>query len=230
MANTNSGDCEMAKEQGEMLLLLMQHCREMKRQESRSRWATGVVLLTFLAALIWLGFSIHASKDAHIQEQVADIGVQPLASRQPGASVHLQISGRQHGAILVKQNDSYIIQWKPDSSNKNYLTDNNTSLIIPQNSQYFVNLRVYYRIPDGHCKRKQLLLLSISIMLYHSNYPQWRNVIESKETMHCENNWYQSVDLHRVVDLEAKTEIKVKTDSENYNLISIQTYFGVTRL
>ncbi|XP_076867885.1 uncharacterized protein LOC143518894 [Brachyhypopomus gauderio] len=233
MANTNSGDCEMANEQGDMVLVLMQHVREMKRQETRSRWATGFLLLIFFATFLWLQVSVNATKDTPIQEQQADnrvAGVNAQFAHSTKPSVHLQISSKQN-AVIVKQNESYVIQWIRQRGSKLYiLTDSNTSLIIPRKGQYFLNLRVYYRIPEGYCKGKDLLPLYNSIMQYHSNYPDWRNVIENTETMHCENNWYQSVDLHRVVNLQANTEIKVRANANNYGLISLHTYFDVTCL
>lgn len=47
---------EFGVEQGQMLQVLMRHCQTMKRQETRLRAATAVMLATFFATLVWLQY------------------------------------------------------------------------------------------------------------------------------------------------------------------------------
>lgn len=47
---------EFGVEQGQMLQVLMRHCQTTKRQETRLRVATALLLATFFATLVWLQF------------------------------------------------------------------------------------------------------------------------------------------------------------------------------
>lgn len=53
---------ELGEEQGQMMQVLMRHCQTMKRQETRLRLATAVLLATFLATLLWLQFNQQTTK------------------------------------------------------------------------------------------------------------------------------------------------------------------------
>lgn len=50
---------EFGVEQGQMLQVFMRHCQTMKRQETRLRLATAVLLATFFATLVWLQYPRH---------------------------------------------------------------------------------------------------------------------------------------------------------------------------
>lgn len=47
---------EFGVEQGQMLQVLLRHCQTMKRQETRLRLATAMLLAMFVATLVWLQF------------------------------------------------------------------------------------------------------------------------------------------------------------------------------
>lgn len=43
-------------EQGHMVQALLEHCHNMKRQETRLRLATAFLIAAFLATLVWIQF------------------------------------------------------------------------------------------------------------------------------------------------------------------------------
>lgn len=47
---------EFGVEQGQMLQVLMRHCQTMKRQETRLRLATALLVATIFATLVWIQF------------------------------------------------------------------------------------------------------------------------------------------------------------------------------
>lgn len=53
---TQKETLDFAMEQGHMVQVLLEHCHNMKRQETRLRLATAFLIAAFLAALVWIQF------------------------------------------------------------------------------------------------------------------------------------------------------------------------------
>ncbi|KAL7838197.1 hypothetical protein AOLI_G00266010 [Acnodon oligacanthus] len=233
-------------ERAEMLRLMMQHCREMKRHETCSRFATGFLLLTLFATFLFVQVvqvSGQSSKDAPSEQPVTNTAglVQAQSSvRHRVHSVHLL--SYPPDPITEMKNDTHVIRWREPS--KLRMIDDNTGLVIPRNGWYLVNLRISYRVLERPCpckhflgegdegKEDPLCFLSIAVQQKHSEYPGWRDVVEAKETMFCTPGSHQSINLSRVVNLKNSTVLIVTIASDNRDLISREThnYFEITRL
>lgn len=111
------------------------------------------------------------------------------------------------------------------------MQDNSTSLVVPKNGIYFVNLKIYYTIPSGH-KCKENLYLKTDVQKYDSSYREWVDVIKGIDTMQCVDYWYQSVTLSQVVKLVNGAKLRVRIDPVIYDYIikDSSTYFSVTLL
>lgn len=110
------------------------------------------------------------------------------------------------------------------------LEDNSTSLVVPRQGLYIVNLKMYYQIPSE--KKCENVFLSTIIRKYHPSYPKWMDIIKGMDTMQCVPHWHQSVTLSQVVRLEVGTKLRVIIDPNNYDFIigDVSTYFSVTLL
>ncbi|XP_036436316.1 uncharacterized protein LOC118814693 isoform X2 [Colossoma macropomum] len=246
-ASSNSETGVQDVERAEMVRLMMQHCREMKRHETCSRFATGFLLLTLFAAFLFVQVSGQSSKDAPSEQPVTNTGlVQARRSGQSGRhrvhSVHLL--SHHPDPITEMKNDTHVIRWRESSKLK--MIDNNTGLVIPSNGWYLVNLRISFRVPYGPCpckhylgesedeegKEDTLCFLSIAVKQKHSEYPGWIDVVQAKETMLCTLGSRQAINLSRVVNLKNSTVLIVTIASDNHDLISreIHDYFEITRL
>ncbi|KAL6463758.1 hypothetical protein MHYP_G00281490 [Metynnis hypsauchen] len=242
-ASGNIEDGVRDVERAEMLRLVMQHCREMKRHETCSRFATGFLLLTLFATFLFVQVSGQSSKDAPSEQPVTSTAglVQTKSSgRHRVHSVHLL--SYPPDPITEMKNDTHVIRWR--ESSKLGMTDNNTGLVIPKNGWYLVNLRISYRVAQMPCpckhylgerdddKEDTLCFLSIAVRQKHSEYPGWRDVVQAKETMICTLGSRQSINLSRVVNLKKSAVLTVAIASDNRDLISREThdYFEITRL
>lgn len=111
------------------------------------------------------------------------------------------------------------------------LEDNSTTLVVPKNGLYLVNLKMYYDIRnDSMCN--QMLTLKTKIEQYCSAYPVWIEVIKGGDTMQCVKGWQQSVTLSQVVRFKKGTMLRVVINEMNHHFIvgDGSTYLSVTRL
>ncbi|KAL7834904.1 hypothetical protein SRHO_G00291510 [Serrasalmus rhombeus] len=230
-------------ERAEILRLVMQHCREMKRHETCSRFATGFLLLTLFATFLFVQVSGQSSKDPPSEQPVTNTAGLVQAQSNGRHRVHsVHLLSYPPDPVTEMKNDTHVIRWR--ESSKLRMIENNTGLVIPTNGWYLVNLRISYRVPDGPCpckhylgeddegKEDPLCFLSITVQQKHSEYPGWRDVVQAKETMFCTLGCRRSIHLSRVVNLKKSTVVIVTIASDNRGLISREThdYFEITRL
>ncbi|XP_072548878.1 uncharacterized protein [Salminus brasiliensis] len=241
MAGNNNNDGSSALEQGEMVRVMMQHCREMKRQETCSRWITALLVLTLFAGFLWLQVSVPGTKGDAIQKGVPDGETQERSSgvsnpkhirhRKPVNSIYMLTNHNQ--TLPAQQKGQYAVRWRTQQDPSNFkLRDNGTNVVIPATGWYLVSLRMTYRVPEKPrlCQDNSICYLTVYIKQYHAEYPGWREIIVGKETMHCVDNWRQAITLNRVIKLKISTMLKVTIAGDNRELISWDNHFEVTHL
>lgn len=137
----------------------------------------------------------------------------------------------EDGKKVPALQDGTYIWWMFSSKGKFTLEDKNTTLVVPKNGLYLLNLKMYYNVDSDH-QCKQMLFLKTIIQQYHSSYPRWREVITGTDTMQCVQDWQQSVTLTQVIRLIKGTMLRVIIDPNNDPFIiwDQSTYFTVTRL
>ncbi|KAG7314706.1 hypothetical protein KOW79_022009 [Hemibagrus wyckioides] len=211
----------------------MQHCRATRRHEPGLRRATG-----FLILMLWLQASLRVTQASVIHQQPNDIQAGDQQSVQPSKNVrraweiaHLLTAIGNNGKVAPLQKDGIYI-WRLYHTRGNFkLEDNSTTLVVPKNGLYLVNLKMYYYIPnDPMCN--QTLFLKTKIEQYSSAYPVWIEVMKGGDTMQCVQDWHQSVTLSQVVRFEKGTMLRVVINEKNHHFIvgDASTYLSVTRL
>ncbi|XP_052448781.1 uncharacterized protein LOC128007603 [Carassius gibelio] len=207
---------EFGVEQGQMLQVFMRHCQTMKRQETRLRLATAVLLATFFATLVWLQYPRHNNTEAFSTAHQKDLKTEesPLAH-----SVHLEpvrhtdACSEQHPIEWVDVSDGY--------DSQNFKLENQTVLHISTKGLYLINLRISYRIAHGQCKPStEHLSLVVNVTQQHRNYEIERAIISAKESMICRDYWLQSITLNRAIMLEAGTSLRVRINKESCKFVS----------
>ncbi|KAG9281734.1 hypothetical protein AMEX_G296 [Astyanax mexicanus] len=236
-----SGGFAAAAEQGEVLRVVVQHCREMKRQETCSRWITALLALTIFTGFLWLQASAHCTKDDAGRQPMTDTGVvqalnsvEPTPKHRRGRFIHL-LSAEYSDQIVTSQNEgSFAVRWKiPQLPSDFKLEENETCLVIPRKGLYLVSVRMSYRALETKCPCADgVCFLSVLLTMYQNKYPQITNIVVGHETMRCVSGWRQTVILSRVIKFENSTKLRVNIDNQNHELISWDNYnhFEITRL
>ncbi|XP_062845138.1 uncharacterized protein LOC134303614 [Trichomycterus rosablanca] len=213
----------------------------MERQEKRN-WTGVFLLITYFSTFFWLqgsGRVIREVSDQTQHEHLSDI--KELRRQHKRPSVHLLVAkgkGTTKSFSPCYQQDGTCIQWMMQHSvrlkSEFKLNDSNTSVIIPRTGYYFINLRINYKVPDAYdCNNKNSPTLWAAIKQYHPDYQVARDILSTKETMQCINNWQQTLSLNRVEKIKNTTKLYVKIIPENTEFIvceSLDIFFDVTFL
>ncbi|XP_077096654.1 uncharacterized protein LOC143748519 [Siphateles boraxobius] len=209
---------EFGVEQEQMMQVLMRHCQTMKRQETRLRLATAVLLATFMATLLWLHFHQQTTKGAFS-------GAHSEALKPEGPPIRHSLyleAGKQFGAC----SEELPIKWNiinDGNDSPNFKLENQTVLHVFTKGLYLINLRISYRVVYNQCKPHsdpEFLTLEVSVSQKHSNYEKEREVISGKESMLCRDYWLQSITLNRVIMLEADTSLWVKLNKKSCKFLN----------
>ncbi|XP_026067224.1 uncharacterized protein LOC113049258 [Carassius auratus] len=201
---------ELGVEQGQMLLILTRHCQTMKRQETRLRLATALLLATFCATLVWIQFhqqnTTEAFSDAH-QEDLT------TTDSPTGHSVHLEPLRQMHAC-----SEQQPIEWlevDDGYDSQNFKLENHSVLHISTERLYLINLRISYRVAHGQCEPGTELTLVVNVTQQHRNYEKEREIISAKESMVCRDYWFQSITMNRAIRLEAGTNLRVRINQKS---------------
>ncbi|XP_055055460.2 uncharacterized protein [Misgurnus anguillicaudatus] len=230
---TQRESLEFAMEQETMVQVLMVHCQAMKRQETRLRLATALMLVTFLATLVWIQFhqqTTHPVSGASLKALRTD----EASSRR--LSVYFRPAESMTNDCLQHQTET-LVQWVRLSEGLDHqhinLTNNSVLKVLTE-GLYMINLRISYRVLHNQCKSsdKPEAKLFVNITQQHSNYDAEILVRSAAESMPCKQYWMQSVALNKVIKLEANTDLRVKINSESCKFVnwSKNTHLDVTLL
>ncbi|KAK7164602.1 hypothetical protein R3I94_003095 [Phoxinus phoxinus] len=211
---------ESGLEQGQMMPVLMRHCETMKRQETRLRLATAVLLATFLATLLWLQFHQQTTKGAFSGAHSEAENF--LKTEEPPIrhTVHLEPVNQSDACSEEQPINWNIIDDGNDS--QNFKLENQTVLHVFTKGLYLINLRISYRVYNNQCESHsdpEVLTLEVNVSQKHRNYDREREVISGKESMLCRDYWLQSITLNRVIMLEADTSLRVKLNKKSCKFV-----------
>ncbi|XP_056312917.1 uncharacterized protein LOC130228511 [Danio aesculapii] len=206
---------EFGVEQGQMLQVLMRHCQTMKRQETRLRLATALLLTAFLATSLWLQFHSNSPPHAFAGDHTEALKAKKTHKRQ---SVHLEPKSK---SCPEKQPVEW--NWRNESPYlDNFKLEKSTELYISTKGLYWINLKISYRIAYDQCKgnANQILTLEANVTQEHSNYEQERVILKGRESMLCREYWLQSMTLSQSVMLEANSSLRVRINQDNCKFVS----------
>ncbi|XP_051966554.1 uncharacterized protein LOC127632102 [Xyrauchen texanus] len=221
---------ELAMEQGHMLQVLMRHCQNMKRQETRFRLATAFLFAAFLATLVWLQCHQQTTMPLDALSSPETLNTEEGSSK--GHSVHLELFRSQNGYFLKEQ----LIQWimiNNGLDSANFKLINDSHLNVFRKGLYLISIRISYRILDEQCQpNDDPIILKVQVTQQHSNYLEERAVITGLETMPCLTYWVHSISLNRVIMLEADTTLRVTINPKSGRFVqwTKNSHFEVTYL
>ncbi|KAF4113272.1 uncharacterized protein LOC131540880 [Onychostoma macrolepis] len=206
---------EFGVEQGQMLQVLMRHCQTTKRQETRLRVATALLLATFFATLVWLQFHQQNTTEAFpgAHQEALKTTESPIRH-----SVHLEPLRQMHACSEQQPIEWLDVDGGYDS--QNFKLENQTVLHISTEGLYLINLRISYRTAYGHCDPGTDLILVVSVTQEHRNYEREREVINAEESMICRDYWFQSITMNRVIRLEAGTSLRVRINQNSCKFVN----------
>ncbi|XP_003198686.2 uncharacterized protein [Danio rerio] len=218
---------EFGVEQGQMLQVLMRHCQTMKRQETRLRLATALLLTAFLATSLWLQFHSNTSTDSFAGAHTEALKAKKTHKRQ---SVHLEPKSKSSP-------EKQLLEWYWRNESPyldNFNLKNATELHISKKGLYLINLKMSYRIAYGQCQDNtdKIMTLEVNVTQEHSNYEGERVILKGSESMLCSEYWLQSMTLSRPIMLEDNSSLRVRIKKDNFKFVSWSetTYLDVTYL
>ncbi|XP_029499884.1 tumor necrosis factor ligand superfamily member 15 [Oncorhynchus nerka] len=224
-------DTLISMAQQESVVLLLKHCQEMKRQESRLRLVTLVLVLGCAAVLV---FMQRVNRDCNEKDSFkhAEYSRQQAIDRQgqnlkPNA--HLTTSSRCNSVP-----EDYI-QWEHKKTGlvhmQNFTYDEKKyALVVPQGGQYFVYVGVNFRMPHKDKVSGEIHFLSLKVLKFSNRYPDNCSIMEVKDSIPDNRRGARTVYTGQVVALEEGDLLRVSINEDNYELIdcSAETtmYFG----
>ncbi|KAI2664670.1 WD repeat-containing protein 41 [Labeo rohita] len=207
---------EFGVEQGQMLQVLLRHCQTMKRQETRLRLATAMLLAMFVATLVWLQFHQQNTTEAF---SGAHPGALTTDESTIGHTVNLEPFGQ-----IDACSEQQPIKWfnkNHGSDSQHFKLENQTVLYIVTKGLYLINLRISYRIAHGQCEAiTDHLTLVVNVTQQHRNYKGEREIISAKESMICTEYWLQSITLNKAIMLEAGTSLRVRINQKSCKFVN----------
>ncbi|XP_036383868.1 lymphotoxin-alpha-like [Megalops cyprinoides] len=197
---------EAEAERDKSVLILINHCKEMRRQERNSRIVTGLLLLGVAALFIFFQTRKDSSSDREHAAKYED----PIAY-QPGAnpSAHLTAPSQ-----YPCKSDYLAWEAKNGEAHLHNFVYANNSLIVSQAGRYHVYLQITYRMIESKaCKPGSMLLLHQAVYRKSESYPKDITIMETSDSVNCnEHKWWKSVFSSAVFLLEKDDQLKVKAE------------------
>ncbi|XP_029565981.1 lymphotoxin-alpha [Salmo trutta] len=217
-------DTVISMAQQESVVLLLKHCQEMKRQESRLRLVTLFLVLGCAAVFV---FTQRVNRDCNEKHSLkpAEYSRQQAIDRQgqnlkPNA--HLTTSSRCNSVP-----EDYI-QWEHEAIGlvhmQNFTYDEKKhALVVPQGGRYFVYVGVNFRMPDKDKVSGEIHFLSLKVLKFSNSYQYNCPIMEVKDSIPGNRRGTRTVYTGQVVALEEGDLLRVSINEDNYELIDCST-------
>ncbi|KAJ8384890.1 hypothetical protein AAFF_G00196980 [Aldrovandia affinis] len=222
-------------EENRAVLVLLDHCRETKRQECHARLAVGFLLI---ASLAFFSFFRMTAQDNTLSSKHVDATLehgflegQTDRRQDDKPRAHLTLASVCSPAVEVDRR-MHTLAWEKDAGLAGIYTFEyntaNQALVVQQDGHYNVYLQITYRIPhDFNCSlpRKQLISTVVRRRLSYNLDTELMMIYES---MACDGQNMKSVFSAGVYELEKGTWLMVNvSDPELVDRSNdMKTYFG----
>ncbi|KAJ8379566.1 hypothetical protein SKAU_G00003440 [Synaphobranchus kaupii] len=190
------------------VLILIDHCNEMKRQERHSRIITCFLFLV-LGAIFILYTQTHSSLDSkHSKNELErrtgayqqQIGTSPIA--------HLT-------ALKSNLGDIKYLDWETTNGDAHLHAFNfsNNALIAPQDGHYLIYLQITYRMDVNFgCSSGSPVELKQQVFQRSDRYPEETLLLMALDSIDCSKSSRTSVYTSGVFSLKKGDELKVKAE------------------
>ncbi|KAL0965155.1 hypothetical protein UPYG_G00277490 [Umbra pygmaea] len=227
-------DAVIPMTQLESVIILLKHCEEMKRQESRLRICTFIVVVGF-ATVYLMQHVIHTSAD-DARCKPAEMS-RPQVTEYPGTDLKVHYESKPYVHLTTPQSclldkPMEFLHWENNQGMalmKSFTYDkSNGSLIVPQAGRYFVYVGMTFR------KSKEIMHVPIHMMVnkYSDSYRKYVPVMEVSDVISngTEGNHIRTVYTGQILELKNKDHLRVWISAETYEVIDCRSekynYFG----
>ncbi|KAK5852431.1 hypothetical protein PBY51_023900 [Eleginops maclovinus] len=218
LAEAADGDVMMDLGPDKSVLILIQHCREMKRQETCLRLITLLLLLSCTALFIfamWAGFRQSGSKEEVINNEQS-----PAYSKQetnasaddPRKATSLHISLRS----LPVPGDNKYIEWESVFGQPVY--KDTEKIEIPENGFYFVYVKF-----DLTCSNHTFTKFEVVLHKSNIGHPSNQTLTTVNEDLRCKPGHSRNVFVGQLFDLLKDDCVRVLI-RKGFDLINKSTF------
>ncbi|XP_078127416.1 uncharacterized protein LOC144531252 [Sander vitreus] len=214
------GDAIIDMGQDKSVLILIQHCRDMKQQETRLRLVTLLLLLSCTALFI---FTICANLWQHGNSgssgQECAVEPSPAYSKQESPTANPQTNTQKLHIDLTSlgaanKTDGLYMKWHVnfgDQDNKE-----KSAIVIPEDGFYFVYVSIALSCNEGDFNR-----FYVELRNWNEAYPSTRPVMKTWDG--CTSEGAKSVFLGQLFELSKGDNLSVWI-GEGYELISTSSF------
>ncbi|KAI1900667.1 hypothetical protein AGOR_G00052270 [Albula goreensis] len=189
------------------VLILIEHCNEMKRQERYSRTITGFLFLGFTALFF---FYTHSRISSECKHSIKD-------SEYGTGAYQRQIGTRPNAHLTAPETSIHnvtTLEWESKNGDA-FLQDfdyGNNALIVPKDGRYSVYLQLTYRMTEKFvCIPGNLIQLTQEVYRLSDSYPVETLLMVASDTVNCsEKKWRRSIYTSGVFQLEKGDRLFVK--------------------
>ncbi|XP_023839001.1 lymphotoxin-alpha [Salvelinus sp. IW2-2015] len=213
-------DTVISMAQQESVVLLLKHCQEMKRQESRLRLVTLFLVLGCAAVFV---FTQRVNRDCNEKDSFkpAEYSQQQAIDRQ---EQNLKPNAHLTTSSMCNSVPEDYIQWEHQGTGlvhmQNFTYDEKKhALVVPQGGRYFVYVGVNFRMPDKDKVSGEIHFLSLKVWKFSNRYPKNWPIMEVKDSIPDNRRGARTVYTGQVVALEEGDFLSVSINEDNYELI-----------
>ncbi|XP_031143173.1 tumor necrosis factor ligand superfamily member 15 [Sander lucioperca] len=215
------GDAIIDMGQDKSVLILIQHCRDMKQQETRLRLITLLLLLSCTALFIFtICANLWQRENSGSSRKECAVEPSPAYSKQerfcPTANpqtntqkLHIDLT-----SLGANTTDAQYVKWHDnfgDQDNKE-----KSAIVIPEDGFYFVYVRIALSCNEGDFNR-----LYLELHNWNENYPLNRPVMKALDG--CTSEGEKSVFVGQLFELSKGDNLSVWI-GEGYELISTSSF------
>ncbi|XP_071377286.1 uncharacterized protein [Centroberyx affinis] len=221
-------DVEVGARPDESLLVLLAHCRDMKRQETRLRLATLFLLFGCCAVFLFCispafkGQAVtaefgtaYSKQDSVVKDCPQTILTRPIIHLTSVKSAEDRSNGTH-------------IKWDATLGEK-YYNSSERAIVIPQPGIYYVYMRIAL-YQKRHEEEHEEERISIKLHTWKDSYPKDVTIMEAFDGIAATEHVNKNVYLGRVFELKTGDLLRVWIGS-GYDLIDFRkTFFGAVLL
>ncbi|XP_062268346.1 uncharacterized protein LOC133974701 [Platichthys flesus] len=216
------GDQETGLDRDQPVCILIRHCRDMKRQETRLRLLTMLLLLGCSALYIFtlcaeLRNREHQSSGDHRAAGPHQERLQTAVSstEKKRFNIHLR---QNHSVPKDTGTDERYIMWKQIIPEDNQCDQTRKDIVIPKDGVYFIYIRtsLFCRNATGAASSNMFYM---QLRFWNENYNESRVLTDAREVVSCPPVAFRTVSVQQLFDLSEGDHVSVRIGA-GYQLIN----------
>ncbi|XP_074546938.1 uncharacterized protein LOC141805673 [Halichoeres trimaculatus] len=203
------GSVDMSRD--EAVLILLQHCQDMKRQETRLRLVSLLLLLSCVALFVFSQFQRTSGASGQTDQQTSAATPSRAYSQQdrecPAADPPTDTQNlRIYLTSNYKPNRIPPLTWNVlFDENSNYNT-NTQAIVIPKDGTYLFYLRLTFRCLG---QETGFGLLNVLLTKWNPAHPREEDLARALDSVQCRNGVYRTMSVIQLYDLIKGDQVSV---------------------